>query len=193
MRTFLMVAALTILASAVSQSAVALADHPLHTTRATMEFNPDTGSFEVALCVFPDDLSAALSDRAGRRIDVEKDKDLDELLKSYVDEKFKLRLRDHESQKLHWVGHELQTQQFWLYFEFLVDADVPTEISVMNTLLMEQFEDQINIAYVRFNSRQRCMTFRTDLPDWQDWKLSRKSIVASKASGKISPAQIEAK
>lgn len=188
-----MVTALTILASAVPQSAVALADHPLHTTRATIEFNPDTGSFEVTLCVFPDDLSAAVSERSGRRIDVEKDNDLDELLRSYVDEKFKLRLGDHESQKLHWVGHELQTQQCWLYFEFLVDADEPTEISVLNTLLMEHFEDQINVAYVRIAGRQHCMTFRTDLPNWQNWKLSRKSIVAGKAPGKNSSSQIESK
>lgn len=148
-------------------------DHPLHSARATVEYNLETGSFEVSLCVFPDDLSLVLSERAKRRIDVEKDGSLDDVLKTYVSEKFQLSVDSAKPEALNWVGHESQTHQFWLYFEFPVDSESPQEISIKNTLLMEQFDDQLNVAYVRIGGRQRCLTFRTDTPDWQHWKLSR--------------------
>ncbi len=188
MRLLLIAVALAIFGSAVPQRAAAVVDHPLHSTRSTIEFNAETGCFEVALCVFPDDLSKALSERAGHRIDVEDDKELDEQLKAYVTEEFQIRLGDGKPKKLEWIGHELQTQQCWLYFEFLVDADVPTEIGVKNSVLMDQFEDQINIAYVRVAGRQRCMTFRTDLPDWQEWNLSRANKIAPIISAKTTDA-----
>jgi hypothetical protein len=163
------------LAIALCWCASALADHPLHSSRATVEFNAETCSWEVSLCVFPDDLAEALSKRAGRTIRLESEDDLDVLLSEYVGEHFQLRLGDARIATMQWLGHELATQQAWLYFEFPVENESPDAVQVKHTILMEQFEDQINIAYVRLGGRQHCMTFRTDTPSWNDWSIGRAS------------------
>ncbi len=151
----------------------ATGDHPLHATRATVEFNAETSSFEVALCIFPDDLSQVLSARSGRKINVESDSDLAELLQDYLHDEFQVRINRDTPRTLQWLGHELETQQVWLYFEFPIDRASPSDIQIKNTILMDQFDDQINVAYVRIGARQRCISFRSDTARWQPWKVTR--------------------
>lgn len=157
------------------QAAPLVADHPFHSTRATVEFNAETASFEVSLFAFPDDLADALSAQAGRKVALESEANIDELLQKYVADKFQLRLGTEKAATMHWIGHEFETQQAWLYFEFPVDTESPSEIGLKNTILMEQFDDQINVAYIRVGGRQRCLTHRTDTPSWEKWDLRQRA------------------
>lgn len=155
--------------------AVACADHPLHSSRATVEFNSDTSSWEVSLCVFPDDLANALKERSGQPVRLDRDSNLDLLIRDYVAEHFQLRLDSGRPIPMHWLGHELETQQAWLYFEFPIEERSPSDTQIKNSILMERFDDQINIAYVRLDGRQRCLTFRTDTPSWNAWTVTRQT------------------
>jgi hypothetical protein len=154
-------------------AAIASADHPLHSSRATVEFNTDTSSWEVSLCVFPDDLADALSKQAGRRVRIDQEPELDALMRDYVAQHFEMRLSADSPRPMEWLGHEFETQQAWLYFEFPFGDESPTAVQIKNTILMDQFDDQINVAYVRLEGRQRCMTFRTDTPSWNRWDVPR--------------------
>jgi len=147
--------------------------HPLHTSRAVVEFNSETSSFEVSLCIFPDDLEQALSKRLGRKVTLHNEPEIDEALKAFVDGHFQLRVRGGTARPIQWVGHEQETQQAWLYFEFPFENGTPTDVEIKNTLLMDQFDDQINVAYVRIGERQRCLTYRTDTTSWQSWTVTR--------------------
>lgn len=166
--------ALAIMLGAWLSAGAALAtDHPLHSSHAVVEFNAETSSFEVSLCLFPDDLSQALSRRAGHTVAVETDSDMDSLLARYTDEEFQLRFGKEPRRPLKWLGYELESQQVWLYFEFPIDEAAPTDVKIKNTVFMDQFDDQINIAYVRIGGRQRCLSFRTDTPSWLPWIVTR--------------------
>lgn len=150
------------------------ADHPLHSSRANIDFNAETCSFEVSLFVFPDDLQQGLEKFAGREVSLSEDPAIDELLQQYIGKEFELRLGDQPPQPLEWIGHEWKPQEAWLYFEFPVDVESPTDLRLKNTLFMNLFDDQLNVAYVRIGGRQRCVTHRTDTPSWQNWTVTRK-------------------
>jgi hypothetical protein len=184
MRSSWIIAVLVCCAGLASCQVGAACDHPLHESRAIVEYNPEANCVEVALCVFPDDLSQALTKSLHRPIDVEKDQPLDETLKAYVADKFQLRAGSAEVENLRWVGYELQTQQCWLYFEFPLDKSID-DFSIKNKVLMELFDDQINVAYARLGGRQRCLTFRTDTADWVSWKRTR---AADSSAQKSAPA-----
>ncbi len=68
------------------------ANHPFHVSTAEVEFNAKTKRLEVGLKCQTTDLERALRIMAGKKIDIENDPKIDELLTRYVTENFYLAL-----------------------------------------------------------------------------------------------------
>lgn len=66
------------------------ANHPFHVSTAEVEFNAKTKRLEVGLKCQTTDLERALRQMAGRKVDVESDPQIDELITRYVSENFYL-------------------------------------------------------------------------------------------------------
>lgn len=126
----------------------AWASHPYHVSKTEMAFNPKSGNFEVALCVWPADLEKALTAKSGKTVDLDKAEDLDALLKDYVESKFSVRKNTHGKKgdtqaSIRWVGHEKNNKEAWLYFEVAGDKD-QADWTVKNEIFFELNEDQLN-------------------------------------------------
>src|SRR5918997_501181 len=80
------------------------AAHKFYASLAQVEYNAASGTVEVAMRVFADDLELALTRRAGRPIRLERKKDSDRLVIEYLREKFELRNRAGERKELRLVG-----------------------------------------------------------------------------------------
>ena len=145
-----------ILASAI-MPCLCLASHPNHVSNAEVNWNPKSGNFEVALCVWPADLEKALALAHSKPIDLDKIDNLDELLKSYVEKKFLVRLSQSQlatnpqtkqepskaASAIRWVGHERDLKTAWLYFEIEGDRQ-GAQWTVENRIFFELNEDQLN-------------------------------------------------
>lgn len=140
------------------RTACAATDHPFHASRASVAFNAETSSLEVSLCVFPDDLAAAVARQGGPALNYQDAAQVDEWAARYVAARFQL-WAGERSLSLHWVGHEQETQQLWLYFEFPLEANELPELAVRNAVLLEQFDDQVNDVSLDLNGRCRTLTF----------------------------------
>ena len=70
--------------------------HPNHISLAEVEYNQQSGNFEVALCVWPTDLEQVLQRQQGRLVDLQKEPaaDLDSMIARYIDAKFRIRPRN---------------------------------------------------------------------------------------------------
>ncbi len=152
---------LIVLLSAISESADA--SHPFHVTRAEIEYNAERQTFEVALCVWPEDLERAVSKMENRdvKIDVESESSRDEIFSRYVAKKFRFvaqakgdaNKEKPAAAKIRWIGSELEIKQGWLYFE--VDAKIKgansaaTNWSIENQIFFELNDDQMNHLQIR--------------------------------------------
>ncbi len=69
--------------------------HPNHISLAEVEYNQQSGNFEVAMCVWPTDLEQVLQRQQGRLVDLQKEPaaDLDSMIAKYIDAKFRIRPR----------------------------------------------------------------------------------------------------
>ena len=145
------------------------ASHPFHVTRAEVEYNADRQTFEVAICVWPEDLALAVSKMEKRtvKIDSETEASRDEIFSRYVAKKFRFvaqtktdntKKTDAKSDdakqekpaaaKIRWVGSELEIKQGWLYFE--VDAKTAaTDWTIENRMFFELNDDQLNQIQIR--------------------------------------------
>ncbi len=121
--------------------------HPIHTSYAEADFRPETNKLEIALRVYPDDLEAALSARAGKKITLEHTAPpaFDVLLLTYLRATFLLRAADGTTPTLHLVGRELKDrdQHLWIYFECSLPGGLAgTRLS--HRFLRDAFPTQLN-------------------------------------------------
>ena len=96
---------------------VTLAAHQFHATTAELEWNGESGWFEVSLklpgLVIEDELSRLQQ----RRINLETTPDGEQLLQDYVRSRFQLTAGNHESCEFQWIGMEVDVRHVWVYFE----------------------------------------------------------------------------
>lgn len=137
----------------------AKASHPFHVTRAEIEYNAKRKTFEVAICVWPEDLERAVSklEKRSVKIDDETEANRDKMFCRYVAKTFQFTAQpakaDGEDKpsataKIRWIGSELEIKQGWLYFE--VDANqATTSWKIANRMFFELNDDQLNQAQIR--------------------------------------------
>ncbi len=66
--------------------AVAFAAHPDHVSLTEIEWNAKTGNFEVAICLWPEDLEKALCEQEQKPINLDSTPHLDQILALYVEQ-----------------------------------------------------------------------------------------------------------
>jgi hypothetical protein len=132
--------------------------HKFHTSFAEADYNASAGTLEVTLRTFPDDLSDALSRRAGRRVALDDKKEAGGHALRYLRDTFRLKDARGETAELQWVGMDFGVDSAWLYFEAKLPAGLEgAELS--NSFLFELFEDQINLVNVKSNGRKLALRF----------------------------------
>lgn len=157
-----------LLAATLAAAAPARA-HPIHSSFAEADFRPETGRLELALRLFSDDAEAALSARAGKRIDLETaaTRELDALLLALVRSALVVKTNTGAAQTLTLVGHELKDggQHLWLYFTCPLPGGI-AGARFANRVLRDEFSDQLNSILVRDHSvapgRQATLLFTGD-------------------------------
>ena len=121
--------------------------HPIHTSYAEADFRPETNKLEIALRVYPDDLEAALTARAGKKITLEHTPPpaLDVILLTYLRATFLLRAADGTTPTLHLVGRELKDrdQHLWIYFECSLPGGL-AGARLSHRVLRDTFPTQLN-------------------------------------------------
>ena len=152
-RTNQVVYSIVVLCVSLIAPAFCPASHPFHVSNAEVNWNPRSGNFEVALCLWPADLEKAISIDQAKPVDLDKVANLDELLKRYVEKRFLFRKsktaqsddakNDAVAAPIRWVGHEKNLKTAWLYFE--VEGDkTQAEWAIENRVFFELNEDQLN-------------------------------------------------
>lgn len=142
-----------------------MAPHPYHVSRAEIQYNAQRGTFEVALCVWPDDLEKVIQDdKKSVVLDKLSEQERDQLISDYVSKKFRVcpspsaqpkttptdsktaappEKKEVPSCSIRWVGSEVALKQAWLYFE--IDAGKKTkQWSFENRMFFELNDDQQN-------------------------------------------------
>ena len=141
-----------------AEPSAAAAAHKYHTSLAQVVYNAEEKTVEVSLRVFADDLELALTRRAGRVVSLDRTKDADMLVLSYLRDTFAIRNRAGEAKALKWVGMELRSGVAWLY----VEAEMPEGFSgarLRDHVLFELFEGQINTVSVRYQGGRADLVF----------------------------------
>ena len=139
--------------------------HPVHTSTARADYNPETKRLEVSVALDSDDATHTLSQRANRRIVLEREptEDLSKLMQAWLRERFLALDAAGQPLSFLWVGHELKEESphftLWLHFEIPAPAG-PEGLRLAHLLLTDEFPRQENTLRIRASGRECVLSFR---------------------------------
>lgn len=156
--------------------------HAFHVSVAEAEVNHRSNRIEVALRVHPSDLERALeqmnrsSRRSYRRIQLEKEPKIDELILQYLQSSIQLtetkttpktdtkdkkaaKVKPAKPGKLVWVGKEVDVKWAWLYFEIPIPKQGLDNATLSNKVFIELLEDQVNTVILKDGKRKQTLSF----------------------------------
>lgn len=113
---------------------------------------------EIACKIFVDDLEQALKDREKASIYLGLENEVanaDDLVAQYLADNLKISM----GEKLlggNFLGKEIQDDVIWSYIE-IMEVPYPHELSIENTLLLDDLEGQQNIVHVRVNGKEKSL------------------------------------
>jgi hypothetical protein len=123
--------------------------HKFYVSLTEVRFNSESDRIEVSIRIFPDDLDRAMLEREGVHTQLATELELpeaDSLLKLYLLDHFSLKVNG-EHIELEFLGKEPEADAIWCYLESDL-IDEPIDYLVYNSILIQTFEDQVNIVQV---------------------------------------------
>ncbi|GAB3662185.1 hypothetical protein GCM10028791_37090 [Echinicola sediminis] len=121
--------------------------HPFYISVTDVNYNPKTGSLEVAQKIFWDDLEVALGNKAGKTLDFlnpDAPEELEKLIKDYFLEKNAFTVNG-QAVSLDYIGYEIEEDAAWFYLE-AKNVPKPKTVKVKNAVLISDFQDQQNMV-----------------------------------------------
>ena len=149
--------------------------HPGHTSYAEISCDAKRRQLQVSLGMLAIDFEKTLSRRAGKRVNLDKTKGVEQLVESYLLDRFVVTLADGTKPRPRFAGREDAGKNVWIYFTIplaqakragapkrsgaRIQASMLTGIQLSNRVLMELNREQRNLVEVREGPWKRYMTY----------------------------------
>jgi len=138
--------------------------HPFHVSYAQVEFNRKSNSIEVALHTHAIDLERVLREVSGKKVDLDRTKDVDRLIQNYLKKVFLVRQAGKKKPlAIKWIGKETTIKSSWLYFEVLIPKGTKS-IEMSQQLFFKTVQKQINTVNFRDGKKRKSIRFTADRP-----------------------------
>lgn len=137
-----------------------LTRHDFHTSLTQMQFNAKDKTFEISVRIFTDDFEKALTqENNGQKVQLANNDKNDLLIEKYIRKHFNLTTAQKQHKAFSYVGHETEADAQWVYLE-MPYAEPFRGGQLQQTVLMELFDDQVNLVNVQYLSQKKTLVFR---------------------------------
>lgn len=134
--------------------------HPFHLSICEIEYDVDNKTLQITSRLFQDDLEISLSQlRSVNNYFSEVD---DSVIKEDLTEFFKQHLQisiDDSFRPIQFVGFEIEDNVVWCYLEISKVKSI-REISIKYSPLIDTFDNQINLAHIRYLGKVKSLKFQ---------------------------------
>ncbi|HSP41218.1 MAG TPA: DUF6702 family protein [Gillisia sp.] len=132
--------------------------HKFYVSVTEIEHNQKSQSLQIISRVFIDDLENVLRKRYNDKIRLGRDYEtpgVQEVFSKYLEHKMKIEL-DQKSGDVKYIGREYENDMIVFYLE-VENVNDFQNIKVMNTILMDLFEDQKNLVHVEIKGKTKSL------------------------------------
>lgn len=134
--------------------------HPFYISVCQIDYNGDTDALEMSFRIFTDDLELALESMGTGRLHLGTEREAekaDEYIGRYLARHVELEVNGLPVDAA-FLGKEVDTDAIWCYVE-IGGVTALHSLTIENTLLLETFEDQVNLVHVTANDRKKSLVF----------------------------------
>jgi hypothetical protein len=143
--------------------------HDFHTSLSEISFNPKTGSLELSVRVFTDDLELALTHlNKGKLVKIEDpDAVVNPLIEQYIRKNLALVSPEKEVKFGKFYGKEKESEATWIFLE-IFDCKQIKDFMLYNAIMQEMFTDQTNLVNVIYPTQKKTIVFdsQTRVSPW---------------------------
>ena len=134
--------------------------HPFHLSICEIEYDDDSKSLQITSRLFQDDLEIALNQISGSGNYF---KEISEsVIREDLTDFFKQHLQvsiDDSFRPIQFVGFEIEDNVVWCYLEISKVKSI-REISIKYSPLIDTFDNQINLAHIRYQGKVKSLKFQ---------------------------------
>jgi len=137
--------------------------HPFFVSVIEINHNQKEATVEISVRVFTEDLEKTLQKYTTTKLDITNPPDkgfLEKQISNYITQKIKLKING-QTVSLHYLGHEIQRESTWSYFEIAKIPEVK-KIEVDCSLLFDYEKSQTNILHVKSKGVEK--SYKLDYP-----------------------------
>jgi hypothetical protein len=130
---------------------------------ADVKYQPETKTLQTTIKLFTDDIEKVINEENGVKIFLGTDKEAketDQYLEKYILSHFDLKTKN-ETVKLFYLGKEVDQDYTWVYLESN-EISSPKRIEIINSLLIDYFEEQNNKVNFENGSIKNSNSFHKD-------------------------------
>ncbi len=136
------------------------AAHPFYISVCQVDHNPDTGALEMSFRIFMDDLELALETMGTDRLHLGTEREVEKAdlyIDRYLARHVVIEINGRRVSAA-FLGKEVDTDAIWCYVE-VENIPVLESMTMTNTLLLETYEDQVNLVHVNANGQKKSLLF----------------------------------
>ncbi|WP_246859413.1 DUF6702 family protein [Spirosoma sp. KCTC 42546] len=138
--------------------------HEFHASVTQMQYNAKDRVFEISVRIFTDDFEKALSAASNSKINLDgPPAKHDPLIEKYIQAHFSYVSPQKQTKPVKYVGHEVEADANWLYLEMPYTEPFKGGLLKQN-VLMELFDDQVNMVNVQYQGQKKTFVFRKNQP-----------------------------
>ena len=136
------------------------AAHPFYISVCQVDHNPDTAALEMSFRIFMDDLELALETMGTERLHLGTEREAEKAdlyIGRYLARHVVIEINGRRVSSA-FLGKEVDPDAMWCYME-VENIPVLESMTMTNTLLLETFEDQVNLVHVNANGQKKSLVF----------------------------------
>lgn len=143
--------------------------HDFHTSLTEINYNAKSGSLELSVRVFTDDLELALTNfNKGKLVKVEDPESIvNPLIEQYIRKNLALVSADKEVKFGKFYGKEKEADATWIFLE-IFDCKQLKNYTLYNAIMQEMFSDQTNLVNIIYGNQKKTIVFddKTRITPW---------------------------
>ena len=134
--------------------------HPVHATFAEAQWNPKTFELELSLRVRGIDLESAISKTTNQKVDLEKSKNIDQLIEGYLAKNLYILSPTKEKVFANYLDKDVGITNTWVFFSFTLKKDQAIQhCKIINTIFFDDLEGQKNVIEYRKGKLKKIISF----------------------------------
>lgn len=148
---------------------IAGSKHDFHTSLTEINYNSKSGSLELSVRVFTDDLELTLTSlNKGKLVKIEDaEAVVNPLIEQYIRKNLALVSPEKEVKFGKFYGKEKEADATWIYLE-IPDCKQIKNYTIYNNIMQEMFDDQTNLVNIIFGEQKKTIVFdsKTKISVW---------------------------